>query len=103
GESAVSRTPPRAAGEPIVQDLAEPAGGGVILQALVRRADDAHVDRNFLAPADALDHALLQEAQELRLQRQRKIADLIEEQLASLSRFDLAGGRLDRAGEGTRS
>ena len=34
----------------------------------MRRADDAHVDRDLLPPADPLDHALLQETQQLGLQ-----------------------------------
>ena len=60
------------------------------LQVLVGRADDAHVDRDLLAAADALDHAVLQEAQQLRLQRQRHVADLVEEQRAAVGDLDLA-------------
>ena len=56
------------------------------LQVLVGGAHDAHVDRNFLAPADALDDAVLQEAQQLGLQRQRHVADLVEEQRAAARR-----------------
>ena len=63
------------------------------------RADDAHVDRNLLAPADALDHALLQEAQQLRLQRHRQVADLVQEQRAAVRGLDLAERLLGRAGE----
>ena len=63
-------------------------------------ADDARVDRDRLAPADPLDHPLLQEAQQLDLQRQRDVADLVEEQRAAMGQLDLALGRLDRAGEG---
>ena len=64
------------------------------------RADDARVDRNGLAPADPLDHPLLQEAQQFHLQRQRDVADLVEEERAAMGELDLALGRLDRAGEG---
>ena len=56
----------------------------------MRGADDAHVDRNFLAAADALDDALLQEAQQLGLQRMRQVADLVEHQRAAVGRLDLA-------------
>ena len=42
------------------------------------------------APADALDHALLQEAQQLGLQRDRQIADLVEQQRAAVRGLDLA-------------
>ena len=52
-----------------------------------------------LAAADALDHALLEEAQQLDLERQRDVADLVEEQSAALGQLDLAGVGLDRAGE----
>jgi hypothetical protein len=52
-------------------------------------------------PPDALDDALLQKAQELDLQRQRKIADLVQEERAAIGRFDLAD-RLPRGpGEGS--
>ena len=43
-----------------------------------------------LAPADALDRALLQEAQQLRLQRQRHVADLVQEERAAVGGLDLA-------------
>ena len=71
-------------GQPVVEVLAEFAGGDLVLEALVRRADDAHVDRDLLPAADALDHALLQEAQQLRLQRHRQVADLVQEQRAAV-------------------
>ncbi len=57
-------------------------------------------DRDRPAPADALDHALLEEAQQLDLERQRHVADLVEEQRAAAGQLDLALGGLDRAGEG---
>ena len=63
-------------------------------------ADDPGVDRDRLAAADPLDHPLLQEAQQLDLQRQRDVADLVEEQRAAMGELDLALGGLDRAGEG---
>ncbi len=62
-------------------------------------ADDPRIDRNGDAPADPLDHPLLEEAQQLDLQRQRNVADLVEEQGAALGQLDLADVRLDRAGE----
>ena len=66
----------------------------------MRRADDAHVDLDLVASADPLDHSLLQEAQNLHLQRERKIADFVQHQRAAIGRLDLAD-RLPRgAGEG---
>ena len=73
-------------GQPIVEVLAEAARRDLVLQVLVRRADDAHVDRNLLPAADPLDDALLQEAQQLDLQRERQVADLVQEQRAAVAR-----------------
>jgi hypothetical protein len=49
----------------------------------VGRADDPGVDRDRLAAADPLDHPFLEEAQQLDLERQRDVADLVEEQGAA--------------------
>ena len=86
-------------GEAIIKVFAEAAVGDHRFEVLVRRADDARVDRDRLTPADALDHPLLEEAQQLDLERQRDVADLVEEQGAALRHLDLADVRLDRAGE----
>ena len=66
----------------------------------MRRGDDAHVAVARDVAADALVHALLQDAQQLHLHRQAHVADLVEEQRAALGDFEtaLAGG--DGAGEG---
>ena len=77
-------------GEAIIKVLAEAAVGDHRLEILVGGADDARVDRDRLAPADALDHPLLEEAQQLDLERQRDVADLVEEQGAALGQLDLA-------------
>ena len=61
------------------------------VQVLVGGADDARVDRDRLAAADPLDHPLLQEAQQLDLQRQRDVADFVEKQGPALRQLDLAG------------
>src|SRR5262245_1115233 len=82
-----------------VEILAEAAAGDQVAEILVRRADDADIDRDSVAAAHALDHTLLQEAQQLRLQGGRKIADLVEEQRAAVRELELALGLLRRAGE----
>jgi hypothetical protein len=66
----------------------------------VRGADDAHIDRDLLTPADALDGALLQEAQQLGLQRKRQVADFVEHQGAAAGGLDLAERLLGGTGEG---
>ena len=85
-------------GQPVVEVLAKAPGDDLILEALVRRADDAHVDRDLLPAADPLDDALLQEAQELDLQRDRQVADLVQEQRAAVGGLDLADRLLRRTG-----
>ena len=56
--------------------------------------DDAHVAADRRVIADALEHALLQHAQQLHLHRQAHVADLVEEQRAALGDLEaaLAGG-----------
>src|SRR5260221_6428082 len=76
-------------GQPVVQVLAEGAGGDHRIEILVGRADDARVDGNRLAATDALDHPFLEETQELDLERQGNVANLIEEQSAALRKLDL--------------
>ena len=65
----------------------------------MRGGDDAHVAADRDVVADALEHALLQHAQQLHLHRRAHVADLVEEQRAALGDLEaaLAGG--DRAGE----
>jgi hypothetical protein len=66
--------------EAVVQVLAE----GLVdhlAQVAVGGADDGHVHRHALGAAQRRDLALLQHAQQVRLQRQRHVADLVEEQV----------------------
>ena len=85
--------------EPVVQVLAEPPAGDLGLQILVRRGDDADVDLDRLAAADALELALLEHAQHLRLRVRVHVADLVEEQRAAIGELELAAALLGRAGE----
>ena len=66
-------------GEAVEQILAERAGGNHRFEILMRRADDARIDRDFLPPADPLDRALLEKAQQLDLQGKRDVAHLVKE------------------------
>ena len=65
----------------------------------MRRADDAGIDGDLLAPANPLDRALLQEAQQLGLQGHRQIADFVKHQRAPIGGLDLAEGGLACTGE----
>ena len=58
------------------------------VQVLVRRRQHAHVHLARRALAERVDFALLQEAQELRLQGERQVAYLVEEERAALGRAD---------------
>ena len=63
--------------------------------------DDADIAADLGVIADALEHALLQHAQQLHLHGRAHVPDLVEEECTALGDFEpaLAGG--DGAGEGT--
>ena len=65
--------------EPVVQVLAEAAGGGFGQEVAVAGGDDAGVDADGLRVADALELALLQDAEQLDLQVGRGGVDFVEE------------------------
>ena len=88
--------------EPVVEVGPEGAALARGDEVAVGRGDDAHVDLERLAAADALDLALLQDAQELGLHRQRHVADLVEEERAAARALELAAALLGRAGERAR-
>ena len=67
----------------------------------MRRADEREVHGHRLPAAERRHHAVLQHAQQPRLEQQRHIADLVEEQRAALGLADAPrGALLARAGEG---
>ena len=63
------------------------------------RGDDADVDLDRVRVADALELALLQHAQQLRLQRGAHRPDFVEEQRALVRLLEPALPGRDRAGE----
>jgi hypothetical protein len=70
--------------QPVEEVVAEPAGTHLGGQVAVRRRDHADVDGDREARADRRHLALLDGAQELRLQRERYLGDLVEEERAAL-------------------
>ena len=66
----------------------------------VRRGDEADVDLDRLRTADPLELLLLQDAQQLRLELERDLADLVEEQRAAVGHLEAADLLGDGAGEG---
>src|SRR5262245_27901425 len=77
--------------QPEVEILAELLGRHTRPQLLVGRSDDAHVDVQQLGAANAFETPLLEDAKELGLQREREVADLVEEERALMSQLELAG------------
>ena len=67
----------------------------------MRARDDADVDLDDPTRADGLDLALLERAQQLRLDRHRQLADLVEHERAAVGLREEAGALRDRAGERT--
>ena len=70
------------------------------LEVLVGGRDDAGVGTDGLAAADAGELALLEDAQQLRLEVERHVGDLVEEERARRRGLELADAALDGAGEG---
>ena len=85
--------------QPVEEILAERAGPGRRLQVAVRRGNQPEVHPHRPRAADALELPLLQRAQQLRLQRERQLADLVEEERAAVGQLHLALLEADRAGE----
>ena len=85
--------------EPIKQILAEVALGDFFLQIDVGGGDHAHVHLHRLRIADALEFALLQDAQQFHLQLRLQRADLIEENRAAVGGLKPADLVADGAGE----
>ena len=85
--------------EAVQQVFAEPALADLLVEALVGRGDDPHVDVDRLARPDARNDALLQRAQHLGLGREAHVSDLVEEQRAAVGLLELPGPVRRRAGK----
>src|SRR5882724_3095838 len=76
--------------EPIVEVLAEPSGLDLLREIAMRRRDHAYIDLLDLRRTEWLDLAFLEHAQELGLQRQRELADFVDEQRAAVGLHEVA-------------
>ena len=76
--------------EAVVEVLAEAPLGDLLLEVAVGGRDQAEVDLDQLAAADAHDLPLLEHAQELDLQLGVELADLVEEERAAVRQLELA-------------
>src|SRR5262249_33099200 len=70
--------------DPVVEIVAEVAGADQRLELAVGCADDAQIERDRRAAADALHRPFLHHAQQLRLQQRRHLADLIQKYRAAV-------------------
>ena len=86
--------------EPVEEVLAEVAARDGGLQVAVRRGDDPDVGLQDLRPAEALELALLQDAEELGLDERARLAHLVEEEGAARGLLEPPRARGDGAGEG---
>ena len=84
----------------VVEVLAESPFFHLDVEVAVRRGDDPHVHRRPLRGADRSHLPVLQHAQELRLQSERHVADLIQEQRPSVCGGDEPLVIVGRAGKG---
>ena len=87
--------------QPGEQILAKQALLDRLLEIAVRRRDEPHVDAQRLDAADALERALLQDAQQLHLHVDRQLAYLVEEQRSAVRQLEAP--RLLRHGTGKRA
>ena len=86
--------------EAVEEVLAEAPLANLGRQVSIRRCDDAYVDRDRVASADALEGSLLQDAQELRLDERRDLSDLVEEERSADRLLESTDAPLVGAGEG---
>ena len=85
--------------EPMQQIFAEQPGPDTRFEILMGRRDHAHVHAHRDLAADAVELALGEHPQQPGLQRRRHVADLVEEQRATVGLLEAATAQRIRAGE----
>src|SRR5262249_37957101 len=86
--------------ETVIEVLAEAALRDGPRKISVRGGDDPHVDLLGTRATHAFELASLQDTQQLRLQLQRKLTDLVQEERSTVGELEAPGPRGRRAGEG---
>src|SRR5437879_2311342 len=86
--------------EAIVEVVAEAAGVDLVFEELIGGGDDAGIDADGPAFADALELVFLQDAEELDLQLGAHAGDFVEEDGSAMGGLEAAGLVVDGAGEG---
>ena len=100
GAFAQRRHPNREHVQPVEQIGAKGALLNHLLEVLVRRGDDSHIDRRCAAAAaQPLDLLLLERSEQFGLQFQRQVADFVEKQRAAVRGLKSTDGLCDRAGK----
>ena len=77
-------------GEAGEQVFTEQTGGDVVLETRLARRDHAAVHRRLVADAEARNAVLLDRAEQAVLQRERQVADLVEEHRAAARQLEHA-------------
>jgi hypothetical protein len=90
GPLAQRRDAQREHAQPVVEIFAEHAVPHGLLEIAVARREHAHVERNRFGGAERLDLALLQHAQQLRLEAQVHFRDFVEQQRSGICLHELA-------------
>ena len=88
-------------GKAVVQVLSEQLLRHQLLEVAAGGRDEADVRMQLLVRPDAGERTLLQEAQQLDLDRDREVADLVEEERSAVRRLGATDTALRRPGEGT--
>src|SRR5882672_5098760 len=96
---AKGRHPERKHLQPVIQIFAKAAFGDLAFQVAIRGGDDANVDAFCMSRTDRAYLSLLQDPQELRLQRQWRLRDLVEEEGTAVRELEEAAAIVRRAGE----
>jgi hypothetical protein len=86
--------------EAVVEILAEVTAVDRCFEVAMRGGDQPYVKLERAAPADPLQLALLQNAQQLGLKGRRDVADFVKKERAAVGHFEAALARVDGAGEG---
>ena len=85
----------------IEQVASKSSRGDFGLKVTIGRRDETNVDASWITSADTLELAGLDRSQQLRLCRQRELADLVQKYRSSVGAFEHARFGFARAGERT--
>ena len=92
--------PERIDAQAVIEVFTEMPGGDLRLEIAIGGRDDTHIDPDYAIAAQRLQLALLQDPKQLGLQRQRQLADLIQQQGAAIRHHEVATVIMGRAREG---